>query len=156
MLANFVAYLRAAVPLFRGDGTTLRHELDLARAYLEVLQVRIGQRLAFRIDVPDALRDLPFPPYALATLTENAIKHGINPLPEGGSVEITGRIEDDRLKLVVADTGAGINKAGGSGSGLANLRARLLAQYGAGASLMIEGNVPRGIRVTIAIPASTH
>jgi len=152
MLANFVAYLRAALPQMRRDETTLEQEVELARAYLNVLQVRMGERLRFRLDVPDDLGALPFPPLALSTLTENAIKHGLNPLPEGGSIEIAARVEGLQLKVEVADTGAGLRQSSGSGAGLANLRARLAALYGEMASLSIEANVPRGIRATIAVP----
>ena len=152
MLANFVAYLRAALPQMRRDETTLSQEVELARAYLNVLQVRMGTRLVFRLDVPDDLGALPFPPLALSTLTENAIKHGLNPLPEGGTIEIRARIESRRLSVEVADTGAGLRQSGGSGAGLANLRARLAALYGNDASLSIQANEPRGIRATIAVP----
>jgi sensor histidine kinase YesM len=152
MLANFVAYLRAALPQMRHDETTLKQEVELARAYLNVLQVRMGARLVFRLDVPDDLGALPFPPLALSTLTENAVKHGLNPLPEGGTIEIRARVESRRLSVEVADTGAGLRQSGGSGAGLANLRARLAALYGNEASLSIRANEPRGIRVTIAVP----
>jgi len=152
MLANFVAYLRAALPQMRSDETTLTQEVELARAYLDVLQVRMGERLRFRLDVPNDLGALPFPPLALSTLTENAVKHGLNPLPEGGSIEIAARVENLQLKVEVADTGAGLRQTSGSGAGLANLRARLAALYGETASLDIEANVPRGIRATIAVP----
>jgi len=152
MLANFVAYLRAALPQMRRDETTLAQEVELARAYLNVLQVRMGERLRFRLDVPSDLDALPFPPLALSTLTENAIKHGLNPLPEGGSIEIAARVEGLQLKVEVADTGAGLRQVSGSGAGLANLRARLAALYGDAASLDIKANVPRGIRATIVVP----
>lgn len=155
MLANFVAYLRAALPQMRRDETTLKQEVELAHAYLNVLQVRMGERLRFRLDVPNDLGALPFPPLALSTLTENAVKHGLNPLPEGGSIEITARVADLQLKVEVADTGAGLRQSSGSGAGLANLRARLAALYGEKASLSIEANVPRGIRATIAVPIRT-
>jgi hypothetical protein len=88
MLGNFVAYLRAALPQMRHDETTLEREVDLARAYLDVLQVRMGKRLKVNFDIPKDLTVLAFPPFALSTLTENAIKHGLNPLPEGGAIEI--------------------------------------------------------------------
>jgi LytS/YehU family sensor histidine kinase len=152
MLANFVAYLRAALPQMRRDETTLKQEVELARAYLNVLQVRMGERLSFRVDVPEDMGALPFPPLALSTLTENAIKHGLNPLPEGGSIEIRARVENLRLTVEVADTGAGLRQSGGSGGGLANLRARLAALYGNEGSLTIRANEPRGIRATIAVP----
>ena len=155
MLANFVAYLRAALPQMRYDETTLRQEVDLARSYLNVLQVRMGERLRFRIDVPDDLGTLSFPPFALSTLTENAVKHGLNPLPEGGSIEIAARVENGRLKVEVADTGAGLRQTSGTGAGIANLRARLAALYGNDASLNIGANAPHGIRAAIAVPLRT-
>src|SRR5262245_6091055 len=152
MLANFVAYLRAALPQMRYDETTLKQEVDLARAYLNVLQVRIGERLRFHLQVPDDLGALSFPPFALSTLTENAVKHGLNPLPEGGSIEIVARSANGRLTVEVADTGAGLRQTSGTGAGVANLRARLAALYGSEASLRIEANAPRGIRAAIAVP----
>ena len=152
LLAHFVAYLRAALPQMRNDETTLKQEVDLAQAYLEVLKVRMGKRLDVRLDVPNELTTLPFPPLALSTLTENAIKHGLNPLPEGGAIEITARAEDGHLRVSVADTGVGLQRTSGSGSGLANLRARLAALYGDEGNLAFEANVPRGIRATIVVP----
>jgi Histidine kinase len=152
MLAGFVAYLRAALPQMRRDVTTLAHEVDLTRTYLEVLQVRMGERLKVRFDVPRDLANLAFPPLALATLTENAIKHGLNPLPEGGEISILAQREGDRLKVGVADTGAGLRASGGPGAGIANLRARLAALYGGEGGLTLEANTPRGIRATITVP----
>jgi sensor histidine kinase YesM len=155
MLANFVAYLRTALPQMRHDETTLKHEVDLARAYLDVLQVRMGERLKVHFDIAKDLAGLAFPPLALSTLTENAIKHGLNPLPEGGAIEITARIEAGKLKVSVADTGAGLKASGGAGAGIANLRARLAALYGDSSNLEFEANAPRGIRATIAVPVRT-
>jgi LytS/YehU family sensor histidine kinase len=152
MLSDFIAYLKAALPELRSDLTTLRQEAELARAYLGVLKVRMGHRLSFRLDVPEELGGLPFPPFALATLTENAVKHGLTPLPEGGSIDIAARLEARRLTVEVADTGAGLRQSDGTGAGLANLRARLAALYGDSATLDIRANAPRGIRASIAVP----
>jgi hypothetical protein len=154
MLGNFVAYLRAALPQMRRGETTLEQEVDLARAYLEVLQVRMGSRLDVRLDIPQALAALPFPPLALSTLTENAIKHGLNPLPEGGAIEIAARAGAGSLEVSVTDTGAGLQRNSGAGTGIANLRARLAALYGNAGNLRFEANVPRGIRATIVVPLS--
>lgn len=152
MLANFIAYVRAVLPQMRHDRTTLRQDVELARAYLGVLQVRMGARLQARFDVPDELAALPFPPLALSTLIENAIKHGLNPVPEGGVIEITARLLNGQLIVGVADTGAGLRSSSGTGGGLANLRARLAALYGDAGRLELEANVPRGIRATISVP----
>lgn len=155
MLANFISYVRAVLPQMRHDQTTLKQDVDLARAYLSVLQVRMGTRLQVHVDVPDELAQLPFPPLALSTLTENAIKHGLNPMPEGGAIEITARLAHGQLRVGVADTGAGLRHESGTGSGLANLRARLTALYGDAASLKLEANAPRGFRATISVPMQT-
>jgi signal transduction histidine kinase len=155
MLRNFIAYVRAVLPQMRREPTTLRQDVDLARAYLGVLQVRMGPRLDIRFDVPEPVAALPFPALALSTLTENAIKHGLNPVPEGGAIEITARVDGGRLTVRVADTGAGWRGESGTGGGLANLRARLAALYGSAASLKLEANVPRGIRATITVPVET-
>lgn len=152
MLANFIAYVRAVLPQMRDGDTSLRQDVELARAYLGVLQVRMGARLKIRVDVPEELAALPFPPLALSTLIENAIKHGLNPMPEGGAIEITARLADGQLTVGVADTGAGLRGESGTGAGLANLRARLAALYGDAARVELEANVPRGIRATISVP----
>jgi LytS/YehU family sensor histidine kinase len=152
MLANFIAYVRAVLPQMRHGETSLRQDVELARAYLGVLQVRMGTRLQVHVDVPDDLAALPFPPLALSTLIDNAIKHGLNPLPEGGAIEICARLADRQLTVRVADTGAGLRGESGSGAGLANLRGRLAALYGNAASLELEANVPRGICATISVP----
>lgn len=152
MLTSFLAYLRAALPQMRSSETTLRREVDLARAYLEILQLRMGERLTVRFEVPRHLAELPFPPFALSTLTENAIKHGLNPLPRGGSIEITAWSEGGRLRVRVADTGTGLRGSSGTGAGLANLRARLAVLYGDEGELDFQANVPSGIRATIAVP----
>jgi len=152
MLGSFVAYLRTALPHMRREETTLAHEIDLARTYLDVLQVRMGERLKVCYDIPEDLAGLPFPPLALSTLTENAIKHGLNPLPEGGTIEIRARMEGGHVKVSVADSGAGLRASGGTGAGVANLRARLAALYGNAANVEFEANAPRGIRATVAVP----
>jgi signal transduction histidine kinase len=152
MLGNFIAYVRLVLPQMRCQPTTLKQDVELARAYLGVLQVRMGERLAVRFDVPEPAAALPFPALALSTLTENAIKHGLNSVPEGGAIEITAHVAEGSLTVRVADTGAGWRGESGTGGGLANLRARLAALHGSAASLVLEANVPRGIRATITVP----
>jgi len=152
VLRDFVAYLRAALPQMRSDETTLGNEVALAQAYLNVLQVRMGDRLKTRFDIAEDLRRLPFPPFGLSTLTENAIKHGLNPLPQGGTLEVAAQVEEGRLTVSVSDTGAGLRRDSGTGGGLANLRARLAMLYGEAGKLALQTNVPRGIRATITVP----
>ena len=152
MLDRFLDYLEAALPQVRQADTTLEQELELARAYLDIQQIRIGGRLAFTIEVPADLARLRFPPLMLLTLVENAIKHGIAPQTEGGAIGIVARADERRLRIEVRDTGAGLSQVAGSGMGLANVRARLAALFGAGARLVIEPNAPRGVVAAIEIP----
>jgi hypothetical protein len=155
MLDSFCAYLRAALPRMRGERSTLGRELDLATAYLATQQIRMGRRLRFDVDVPDGLRDAELPPMMLLSLTENAIKHGLTPLREGGHVRIEASSAADVLRVSVADTGAGLPvapEAGGSGVGLSNTRSRLAAMHGERGRLTLARNTPRGLVATIAVP----
>ncbi|MGE5337766.1 MAG: sensor histidine kinase [Gemmatimonadota bacterium] len=157
MLDNLVRYLRAALPRMREEHATLGQEADLAQAYLDVLRIRMGERLRFSIDVPSALRAQPFPPMMLLTLVENAIKHGLNPSPQGGTLSVRATRHPQGLVLAVADTGVGFGgtAAGGTGVGLANTRARLGALYGDAGSLELAPNEPSGVVASVRIPFDT-
>jgi len=154
MLDNLVRYLRAALPQLRAGATTLGQEADLVRAYLDVLQIRMGSYLGFSLDVPAGLRDHPFPPMMLLTLAENAIKHGLAPSPDVGRIDIVARHHEGHLVITVADTGVGfgVAKTAGTGIGLANTRARLAALYGSESELALTANEPRGVVATIRVP----
>ncbi len=153
-LAHFIHYLKSSLPEMRARETTLGREVDLIGAYLDVLRVRMGSRLEFSIEVDTVLRDLLIPPLSLATLVENAIKHGISNLPEGGAIAINAWLEDDTLSVRVADTGAGLVASSGTGVGLANLRVRLRGLYGEAGVLAIAANHPQGLTATIHVPAA--
>jgi len=153
MLSSLISYLRAALPTMREPGSTLGREIELVRAFLRILQMRMGERLSFSIVAADSLGNARVPPMVLPTLVENAIKHGLSPLPEGGHIEIRARSEDDRqLVIDVVDNGAGFSASGGSGVGLANTRSRLAALYGAEASLSLAIAAPRGVIATVRLP----
>ena len=152
MLDSFRAYLRSALPRMRGNTSTLRREIELAQAYLDVQRVRMGRRLTIEIGVPERLRACAFPPMMLISLVENAIKHGLSPLPRGGMIAIVATERDDRLEVRVSDSGAGIGDHIGSGVGLANIRSRLAGLYGADASLSLIHNEPSGVTATISVP----
>jgi signal transduction histidine kinase len=152
MLGHLLAYLRAALPQLRSGSSTLGQEIDLASAYLSIMQMRMGPRLAFTVDVPSALRAHPFPPMLLMSVVENAIKHGIEPQAEGGEVRLEARRADDTLRVAVTDTGGGLAASAGKGIGLSNLRERLKALYGQRSIFTLEGLAPRGARASIEIP----
>ncbi len=152
MLVSLIDYLRAALPSMRRTGSTLKRELELARAYLTILRMRMGDRLRFTIEVEPSLLAAEMPPLVLGTLIENAIKHGLSPLPEGGSIVIRAARAGDDVRIEVRDTGRGFTDVGGSGVGLANIRSRLAALYGARAALELAANAPRGVVATVALP----
>jgi sensor histidine kinase YesM len=154
MLDNLMRYFEVALPQMRCDASTLERERALIESYLNVQKIRIGRRLAFSIDIPETLRTIEVPPMMLLTLVENALKHGIGPQPEGGSLEVSAERTGERLILTVADTGRGLTGDMGAGTGLANIRSRLSAAYGSAASLSIEGNSPRGIVARLILPAT--
>ena len=147
--------------LLRGYGNAIVPQVaaKFVRAYLDVLAMRLGPRLGWSIDAPDALASRELPPAILQPLVENAIKHGIEPSLAGGTIALTAREEGGRLSVEVADTGVGFGAAsaptgGSSGLGLANLRARLAALYGDEARVTLAENPPRGVRVTVSLPSA--
>jgi LytS/YehU family sensor histidine kinase len=152
MLSQLARYLRGALPRMREDETSLAEEIDLVSAYLGLQKIRMGARLETSIEAPEPLLGARVPPMMLATLVENAIKHGIAPLTEGGSIRVRAERGDDALQLTVADTGRGLAAGSGTGVGLANIRARLAALYGERARLRIEANAPRGVAAIITLP----
>lgn len=154
-LSGFIHYLRSSLPGMRESETSLGQELELIGAYLDVLGVRMGDRLRVEIDVAHALRGRRIPPLSLATLVENSIKHGLGSLPEGGTISIRAWLAGDQLNVQVADTGVGLTASAGSGLGLANLRTRLRSLYGDAGGLQITANQPRGFAATLRIPSST-
>jgi len=154
MLQHLSRYLGAMLPRMRRSDSTLGHEMALAIAYLSVQEIRMGPRLAIRVDVPDTLEEMPFPPMMLVTLVENAIRHGLTPLPEGGEVRIVARTTDGKLRVAVTDTGVGLSESSGSGVGLANIRARLSTLYGGKARLLLAQNPGGGVTAAIEVPAA--
>ena len=154
MQKNLIQYLRAALPQMREGSTTLGKEVQLCRAFLEILKFRMEDRLQYSVIVPQGLQSAQFPPMMLQSLVENSIKHGLEPKPEGGALTISADIANGKLRVTVADTGLGFAMAGqpGTGVGLANVRERLAALYGGVARLSIEANSPSGTIVTIEVP----
>jgi two-component sensor histidine kinase len=165
MLETFIEYLRGALGQIRAERTSVGAELDLARAYLELMAARMGERLRFSIDADAAVRDLSILPMLLQPLVENAIRHGLEPKREGGSVHIEARAAAGRLTLLVRDDGLGLSPDAsargavppvrrGAGVALDNLRARLAARYGGEARFDLQPAVqPAGTLARIELPA---
>ncbi|HEU4458257.1 MAG TPA: histidine kinase [Methylibium sp.] len=162
MQKNLIALLRASMPTMREANAQaprdLGRELAVIRPYLEILKVRMEERLATLIEVPEGLLSAEFPPMMVQSLVENAIKHGLEPKPEGGTLTVKADVVHGKLALSVADTGVGFarsNKAAptaGTGVGLANIRERLALLYGARASLTVAENPGGGTLVTVTVP----
>jgi LytS/YehU family sensor histidine kinase len=151
LLQSLTEYLRAAVPRLDGSANTLGQELELVRAYLELMQMRMPDRLAFALHVEPAVHVLSCPPMTLLTLVENAVQHGIDPSEEGGRIDVHAELlEAGRCRLRVVDTGVGLQASGGGlGTGLAALRERLLWAYGGSATLALNEVTPQGVQATI-------
>lgn len=153
LLRSLVAYLRAAVPRLNDPVTTLGQELDLVRAYLELMRMRMPDRIAFELKAEESVRGLSCPPMTLLTLVENAVRHGIDPSEEGGRIEIDIRRAGDRCQVRVADSGVGLMASSrGLGTGLAALRERLELLFGDAAKLRIRAREPRGVVAEIEFP----
>jgi two-component sensor histidine kinase len=155
MLESFTDYLRATLANLRKDESTLGRELDLADAYLRLLQLRMEDRLTFTIDADAESRQAVLPPLLLHPLVENAIHHGLEPKLEGGSIAIRARVQEGVLLLSVTDDGLGPDapkrRSTGHGIALDNIRQRLRARHGDGASLSLEALQP-GTRATLRLP----
>jgi len=158
MQKNLIALLRASMPTMReanaGGLRELARELAVIRPYLEILKVRMEDRLQFEIDVPEGLLSAQFPPMMIQSLVENAIKHGLESKPEGGRLTVKAEIRHGKLAVTVADTGLGFGRAAtnGTGVGLANIRERLQILYGDKAALTVAENAPSGTVVTLTVP----
>jgi sensor histidine kinase YesM len=133
---------------------TLATEVDLARAYLDLMQMRIPDRLQYVIHLDPAAARLNCPPMTLLTLVENAVRHGIDPSEEGGRIEVEVRRVGDRCRIVVRDDGVGLQpESRGLGTGLAALRERLQLVFGEAARLRISARHPRGVLAELEFPA---
>jgi hypothetical protein len=154
VLESLIAYLRAAVPRLHDPATTLGQELHLVRAYLDVMHMRMPDRLQFVLRVDPAAKDLRCPPMTLLTLVENAVRHGIDPSEEGGRIDVEVRLRDGRCQVRVIDTGVGLRAAGdGLGTGLSTLRERLQLAFGGDAHLRLSAVEPHGVRAELDFPA---
>ena len=154
MQKNLIALLRASMPAMREKATNLGRELEVVRPYLEILKVRMEERLQPQVNVSEGLHSADFPPMMLQSLVENAIKHGLEPKADGGSLSVSAEVAHGKLHVSVADTGVGFARAAtaGTGTGLTNIRERLKLIYGDAAELRIAPNAPTGTRVTIVVP----
>jgi hypothetical protein len=153
VLQSLIDYLRAAVPRLHDPSTTLGQELQLVRAYLEVMHMRMPDRLTFDIRADESLMSVPCPPMTLLPLVENAVRHGVDPSEMGGIIRVEARRRSDRCLISVTDTGVGLKPMGtGLGTGLATLRERLQLAFGADALLALSEVAPHGVCAELTFP----
>jgi hypothetical protein len=149
-------HLRATLPKIRAATgvtySTLAEQFAICGSYLALMQLRLGERLRVELDLPADLRDSPFPPLLLISLVENAIKHGAEPNPGVTRVKLAARGQDDRLEILVEDDGAGLEVGMGEGTGLANIRAQLLARFGSDGSLELSERPGGGVVARLVVP----
>jgi len=156
VLRSLTAYLRAAVPVLHEPAATIERELQLVRPYLELMQMRMPDRLEYTMKVDPAALNVRCPPTMVLTLVENAVRHGIDPSEEGGRIDIDVKRLGERCVVRVTDTGAGLQQSGsGPGTGLTTLRERLQLIFGDAAQLRLTAGAPHGVAVEIDLPAQT-
>ena len=156
MQRTLIQYLRAVLPQMRDNTlvTNLGREVDMVNAYLDLLKMRMEERLSVQVQVPSGLRSAAFPPMMLQSMVENAIKHGLECKAEGGHLDVTAEVVDSRLRVTVADDGVGfgVMPSKGTGLGLSNIRDRLALLHGKAGHLHIAANHPTGVIATIEVP----
>ena len=163
MLAHLIDYLRATLGATRSEAFTLGDEVRLVKDYLALMQIRMGDRLSVQIDVPDELLDLPWPPMLLQPLVENAIQHGLDPLPQGGTLQVVARRQGQQLQVDVIDDGRGLPTRASThldapraphpgGFGLNFVRERLATSHGPAGRLTLGHHVPAGTMARLLVP----
>jgi sensor histidine kinase YesM len=152
LLERLNDWLRVALVRARSDSATLGDELYMLENYLQILKIRFGDRLRWRIDVPEDARLTVFPPMLLQPLVENAVRHGIEPKLGGGEIGIRATSDASTLRIEVSDTGVGLIGNEFGGAGLANVRARLVALFGASGGLTLENKAGGGVVATLELP----
>ncbi|HEU4373909.1 MAG TPA: histidine kinase [Telluria sp.] len=156
MQRSLIQYLRAVLPQMRDNVvvTNLGREVDMVKAYLNLLKMRMEERLTVDLRIPEQLRSAAFPPMMLQSMVENAIKHGLECKPEGGTLKITAEVAGNKLRVIVADDGVGFGvvPSNGTGLGLPTIRERLKLLHGDQGQLHIAANSPTGVIATVEVP----
>lgn len=152
LLESLTEFLRASLKRSTDTDNNLNNEIALIRHYLAIMKIRFGQRLEYKIEVQENTEDCVFPPLLLQPLVENAIIHGIEPLTEGGRINITIERTAQVLRITVTDTGRGLPEDITTGFGLSNIRNRLRTFYRDRGKLSIEENNPTGVIARIEVP----
>lgn len=160
ILDNLIQYLRHSLPRTEDVASTLGDELVRATAYLDILKIRMGDRLTTHISIEPTLHTHAFPTMMLQTLVENAIKHGLEPKSGGGNIWILAKSSATHLSVTVADDGVGLGThltdIKGTNIGLNNVRERLQLAFGDKAAFDLVANFPTGAAATIRVPIQNY
>jgi len=168
MLDHLIAYLRATLTASRATHHPLADEFDRLRDYLELMAVRMGPRLRYTLDLPEALRQVPVPPLLLQPLVENAIRHGLEPQVAGGHISVRASVQPrapgtpqapatQYLVLEVTDSGVGgpgatDPPASNTHFGLAQVRERLATLHGSAGTLDLIAASAGGTSASVRFP----
>jgi signal transduction histidine kinase len=164
MIDQLMVYLRSALAASQTESVALSREFAQLRAYLDIMSLRMGPRLSYRLELPAALEDMPVPPMLLQPLVENAIKHGLEPKVGPGSIEVVARAVDAGIEIRVSDSGLGLPvddealdagpsaRPANASYGLQHVRDRLRALYGPAGRLRLERRAPTGVSAVVRIP----
>jgi signal transduction histidine kinase len=156
MQRSLIQYLRAVLPQMRDNVvvTNLGREVDMVKAYLNLLKMRMEERLTVELRIPEELRSAAFPPMMLQSMVENAIKHGLECKPQGGTLKIQAEVAGNKLRVAVIDDGVGFGvvPSDGTGLGLPTIRERLKLLHGGQGQLHIAANAPTGVIATVEVP----
>lgn len=168
MLLHLIRLLRTSLAQTRSGDVSLGEELALVKSYLEIMQIRMGQRLRWSIEADDDLLNLRLPPLLVQPLVENALRHGLEPKPDGGTLTLrcsrtstqsspdTPPAPPYLLNIEVADSGLGLPEAPGNGLGLSNVRRRLAACFGNLAQLNLRRNETGGVTALLQLPCTNQ
>ncbi|OOC63925.1 LytS/YhcK type 5TM receptor domain-containing protein [Paenibacillus ihbetae] len=161
------AFMRLNAKLMASRATTVREEMELLRAYLDIIQIRFEDQFNFHCELEPGLEELQIPPATLQMLVENSIKHGLRNTASGGLIKLTLRRDGDMAVVLLEDNGSGISpgllehlgerplhESGGTGIGIYNINQRLMGMYGREARLIIENRAEGGLRISFRIPCS--
>lgn len=152
MQIDLIRYLESSLEKIRKEHATIEEEMELVTAYLNIFKVRMGSRLKFSTEVPDNLKQVLIPSMMIQPLVENSIKHGIEPKIEGGEIRVKIESTGDILRIIVDDTGLGMDEAGRIGTGVSNIQERLNLIYGEKGRLTLTENKPSGLKAIIEVP----
>ena len=151
MLDELIAYLRAAMPRMRDTSSTVGQEIDLVRAYLAIVRLRLGERLSFEIETPAEVADARMPPMMLLPLVDHAIAHGLAGSQATGSIRICATVSESRVRLEIADSGVGFLPEGRT-EAITGIHERLDALYGRDAMLLLRQSVGAATEAVLELP----